>query len=184
MGLLLLAVFIIVVFFIIFKQRNNLIPDENLYTTAELGTAPKLKSKVINCPRCDNGVSKNADECPFCKLELKPQISKTQAVVFCFVLLFVGIWVTRSPGDSQYYDQNASLDACENYIKPRLKNPSSADFDTANAKVLEPKPDFKTVFLTVHATNSFNAIVPTHYACFVRNVSGKWTVEEIQETAQ
>lgn len=178
MWVLLLVVLSIVFIFIAIKERNNLPSFANKSSTS------LPNSSLKDCPNCQNAVSKNADICPYCKQQLKLQITKLQALMIGLGLLIAGIWIVGSTGDGKYYDQKAAYKACENYISLRLKNPESAVFDEANLRVLEPKPDFKTIFVTVRATNSFNAIVPTHYACFVRNLVGVWTVEDIQEVAE
>lgn len=175
MWVLLLIVLIIVFLFIVIKERNNL-------PSFSSQSYEKSQNKLLkDCPNCQNAVSKKAETCPYCKQQLKFQITKSQAFIIGLALLIIAIWATDSPENSKYHEQNEALNACENYITPTLKNPSSADFDKANAKVLEPKPDFKTIFLTVRATNSYNAVVSTNYACFVKNINGEWIVQELQE---
>ena len=139
---------------------------------------------IINCPECKGGVSDQAENCPHCgyKIPKKSGCFTIIAVLVGGLILFA--LLGKSPDSETFYDQRDALNSCESHIKTLLKNPDSAYFESANSKVIEPKPDFKTIFLTVRATNSFNAIVPTHYACFVRKLAGNWTVEDIQEVAE
>lgn len=178
MWVLLLVVLSIVFLFIAIKERKN------LFSFSIESSSNLHNSSLKDCPNCDNAVSKNADICPYCKQQLKFQFTKLQAIIIGLGVLIACIWIIGSTGDSKHYDQRAAYSACERYISIRLKDPASAVFDEENLRVLEPKPDFKTIYVTVRATNSFNAIVPTHYACFVRNLVGVWTVEDIQEVAE
>lgn len=139
---------------------------------------------IINCPECKAGVSDQAENCPHCGYKIPKKSGCFTIIAVLFGALIVFSLLGKSPDSEKFYDDTEALNACETHIKSLLKNPASADFDRANSKVLEPKPEFKTIFLTVRATNSFNAIVPTHYACFVRKVAGSWTVEDIQEVAE
>lgn len=136
---------------------------------------------IINCPECKNNVSDQAKVCPHCGYSLpkKSNILTILGVLLAFFIIFA--LLGQTPTDDQYYVKLNAYNACESYIKPTLKNPESADFDTSNAFVTLQENNRINVTLTVRATNSFNAIVPTTFNCSVINQNDSFTVESIQE---
>jgi len=139
---------------------------------------------IINCPECNKEISDTAKSCPHCGFNLPKKGIGCAGYIFAAVgVVLIFSLLGKSPQDGdKYYSQNSALNSCESYIKARLKNPDSADFDDANAKVYTNNQDNLTIFITVRATNSFNAIVPTSYSCSVSKQNGDWVVQDLQET--
>lgn len=136
---------------------------------------------IINCPECNGSVSDQADKCPHCGFKI-PKKSVFLTIVLVLLVGIIAFALLGKPADNNMHaDKTHSLNACEDAIKPNLKNPDSADFDTANAVVTMHEDNKISVYITVRATNSFNAVVPTNYSCWVKKVNGNYEVDRIEQ---
>jgi sRNA-binding protein len=76
-------------------------------------------------------------------------------------------------------DRKSVVNQCADFARVSAKNPDSVKFDFP----LELTPAAITddnklvVLLDFHGTNSFNAVVPSKYACTFKNDRGKWVIE-------
>lgn len=127
---------------------------------------------IINCPECSKEISDTAKSCPHCGFRIKASGSGcAKYFLFGFLALFV-FYLLGS--NSPNLENNMALAVCEKYIETILKNPDSANFDESTA-VVETKDDgITSVIITVRATNSFNAIIPSTFVCHAKNHNGNW----------
>lgn len=142
------------------------------------------KSNLTTCVNCSMGFLNHLNQCPHCNYEnsnKRKQISTSAAVLLGIIALFFLSYLINDKSDSSYSDRFLSINTCQNEIKPNLKNPASADFDTANAVVTMHEDNKISVYITVRATNSFNAVVPTNYSCWVKKVNGNYEVDRIEQ---
>lgn len=88
-------------------------------------------------------------------------------VVSAFLLAFVGCMALVSSGsDDDDFDEFEAEYYCEEFVKDRLKSPSSADFQRPTRTA--DGVDTWTISGTVDADNSFGAAVRMRYVCTVR----------------
>lgn len=64
---------------------------------------------------------------------------------------------------------------CKEFVKDRLKSPSSAEFDTSHSGT-EP---VYTVTGTVDSQNGFGAMVRNSFTCTVSHSGDRWTLESL-----
>lgn len=90
-------------------------------------------------------------------------------LVILAVIVGGSLWFSRGDGDNAAANQAAS--ACRDFVKDRLKTPSTAKFSNEE---WSKSGDRFTITAAVDAENSFGATVRSNYTCEVRLVGSTW----------
>lgn len=132
---------------------------------------------LINCKECGKEISDKADSCPNCGFNLKKSKgNKRQALgcLFWIFILFLGFnWVSSWEfADPEPWDQrdNSTMAyiMCEDWVKNRLKSPSTAEFPGIfDGKLDNTFKDGTTYSVTsyVDAQNSFGGTNRIGFTC-------------------
>lgn len=100
------------------------------------------------------------------------------------VAAVVAIWVVGSLGGDDEDDgggEYGARDVCEQFVKDRLKSPSSADFSDTQTT---GSGDHWTVTGSVDSENSFGAMIRNTYVCEVEHTSGdNWRAVSVDVTS-
>lgn len=139
---------------------------------------------LTTCVNCSMGFLNHLNKCPHCNYENKnyrKPMSNSAAILIGIAALFCLSFLFGEKSESNYSNNYLSINACKEVIKPSLKNPDSADFDTNNAVVSMHEDNKISVYLTVRATNSYNAVVPTNFSCWVSKSSGRYIVDSVEQ---
>lgn len=142
------------------------------------------KSNLTTCVNCSMGFLNHLNKCPHCNYENKTYrkpMSNLAAILIGIAALFFLSFLFGEKSNSNYSENYLSINACKDVIKPSLKNPDSADFDTDNAVVSMHDDNKISVYITVRATNSFNAVVPTNFSCLVNKSNGRYIIDSIEQ---
>lgn len=155
--------------------------------------------KLTECKDCGHQISKKADKCPNCGSPQKMSKGKSQAlgclgwiIIIFFVVM---IWPesddsestrSESPKVSLQEQDNKSMAyvMCENWVKDRLKSPSTAEFPSVfSGKLDNVYKDGTTYSVTsyVDSENSFGATLRTGFTCETTQTSeDEWMLESLE----
>lgn len=101
----------------------------------------------------------------------KLESDKLGARIIAVLLIGLAIWsqiYTPSTNIEEESKQDNSMQAyvyCEDWVKDRLKAPSTADFPTLPLKVVKEGNDKYLVYSYVDAQNGFGAMIRTKFIC-------------------
>src|SRR4051812_45415971 len=105
-----------------------------------------------------------------------PQWVWTTGITLLIALCCVGAYLgSRNTSTSEDLDHDAKR-VCEDFVKKRLKAPSTADF---SAEEVTSDGDMYTVQGDVDAQNSFGAQLRSHFTCAVRSEGDQWKLQSI-----
>lgn len=140
--------------------------------------------KLITCKDCGNSISKKAKTCPKCGAPTKSKPGCIQNLFSLIILIALLYWGVSScfegienmpdvPWDQQDNSSMAYI-MCENWVKERLKSPSTAEFpsvwDGKLDKITKANQRYYIVSY-VDSQNSFGATVRTNWTCSTTQTS-------------
>jgi hypothetical protein len=153
---------------------------------------------LIKCPECAQQISDAALSCPHCgRPKALPSTAKSIATTDgigtgagCVIGVVVGVLLliilANLPGgnsspsasslESTYGSSEGALSVCEDFVKDRLKAPSTAKFGiegTVQSAVIVLDSGRFVVRGYYDAENSFSAMLRSHYTCKVKHTSGR-----------
>ncbi|MDD4818155.1 MAG: hypothetical protein PHI85_09320 [Victivallaceae bacterium] len=157
----------------------------------------------VPCQKCKELINKGAEKCPFCQSK---QMSPAAAgfTVGCFVLIVIAVIIGMigSCGDDKLekIDPTASAEVQQKqadkllkeakiiaaqFVKERLKSPSTADFQYSQFKAVRGEGNQMVVKVIVDSQNSFGAMVRTQMIAVVEyQGDGKWTLVGLVDADQ
>ncbi len=165
---------------------------------------------LISCTECGGTVSDKAQACPHCgaPVAARPPHSNTngfaqpapqgsgtgvaaKGCLGCFgvfaVLAILGSLLPGSDGASDPDDRGTmAVIQCQNYVKVRLRAPSTADFPFLDHSVSRMGNEAYVVRSYVDAQNGFGAMIRSTYACKIRYRggddadTGNWQLIDLQ----
>ncbi len=151
---------------------------------------PKSNHKLAACKSCKKEVSKSAKACPHCGQQnptvggasiLASVVSITVAVIF-IASIFGGSDSGAGTKPSKRASPTRATDAiypCKEFVKRRLKAPSTAEFPWSGQKAAKTAHGTYVVQSYVDAQNGFGAMIRNHYVCEVVRTDNKWKLEDV-----
>ena len=138
---------------------------------------------LTNCPECNNEVSDSALTCPHCGFQLKNQKLQKKApkkkaggcaiIIIAILILFIvfhNIGSNDESDDSRGTSKMLAYNYAENFVKKKLKSPSTADFPGVQQKdqhtTMIGKDKYK-IESWVDSENSFGANIRTKFSCII-----------------
>ena len=110
----------------------------------------------------------------------------TAIIAILVVLLSLGIYGYFIPekensqaiSEPRGFDEIAAGGACKEFVRERLKNPRTAEFETSIVRQTSGNTGIVTGL--VYAENSFGATIRTYYQCEVMYDTGDWYLKSIR----
>ena len=156
------------------EQKKPALSDEKKDLSKETDEIQN-NSKLAKCTTCGKVVSKTAKTCPHCgEKDPAPIQSQTTGCFTVVVIIVLSVWVLvmffgNSGGSgtstTPKYDEFGAKLNCQNFIKKRLKAPSTADFAPHRDLKISGSDLEWTVIGFVDAQNSFGAKIRQTYIC-------------------
>lgn len=139
---------------------------------------------LIKCAECAKEISSKAKACPHCGA--KPPYFPGLGIflVFIVVLLFGLKSISQSTDVSapSPADPSASArGACILFIKRKLHDPGSAEFEHSETARVSQNGSQWTVQRAVRAKNAFNATRKSVFECVMRDEGDSWTAISVKE---
>ena len=136
----------------------------------------------IKCPECSKRYNVKESKCPECGFKIEANNSfYVMMVVFAFIIVFGGKYLYNSlfdnnSSDKGIYVTSKNIDTSEiiaynlskDYVKARLKSPSSAVFPSGSEKlnhVIKISDDHYVINSWVESHNSFGVMIKTSFSC-------------------
>lgn len=134
------------------------------------------------CKFCAMQIPSDAKLCPYCRKKLTHLPWWVSILVIVVVLYSCGKMAsnttTTTPEDNKKYQVQAD---CENFVKSRLKSPSTAKFPVTSQISIQGSGEGPwTVNGYVDATNSFNASIRTNYKCVLHYKGDKVVLDKLE----
>ncbi len=115
-------------------------------------------------------------------------VLKHPVVSLVALIILAGlIWGKIDPSslDKPELDRNLAESRCEDFVKDRLKSPSTAKFPSEHTRIRifdDKSPDNKSLEVEgdVDAQNEFGAILRRHYFCTVHKDGSSWELLDLK----
>lgn len=149
--------------------------------------------KLIKCKDCKAEISKKAKACPNCGSPTKQKVGCISSLISTIIVLglfFLGMQTCLDSLDEipqvPWEQQDSKATAyrmCADWVKERLKSPSTAKFPGVfDGRLDDIVRTNQRYFIKsyVDAQNSFGAVVRTNWTCSTTQKSeGNWTLNKI-----
>lgn len=141
---------------------------------------------LIRCKACSAQVSDEAPTCPHCGQPFRPPRAPRKQAGGCAIVFVIAggfvLYALLSGGapatPAAKADPRDALGyACQQFVKPTLNDPASADFEDNRKAVVVPdshQPDTYTVIFNGRAKNGFGALMPAKFGCSIRIADGQY----------
>ena len=137
---------------------------------------------IIACPECGKEMSDKADKCPHCGNPREKGLGCFSMGLITIFIIFVALWIASSIliNEDKKHPKNHSInDYCnghellaygyaEDFVKKKLKSPSSAKFPSASEKKKHTRSTYNCSYKIdswVDSQNSFGAMLRTKFTC-------------------
>lgn len=151
-------------------------------------------AKLIACRACKNKISKKAKACPHCGEPVKKEAGCISQILGFILLVVIVYYLGGSclstfdemTEDYNWEEADASSMAylmCENWVKERLKSPSTAEFPgvfEGKLDNIEKANQRYYIESYVDAQNSFGAMIRINWSCSTTQYEeDKWRLNNI-----
>lgn len=135
---------------------------------------------LMKCPACAKEFNDELQRCSHCGYNRRPRSYVVEIASAAILLLVVALCAlvnrsgSRTEIDSKGDDVSAAL-ACQEFVKARLKAPTTADFPLPYKAPLTTRSGVTGGWrwsAYVDAQNAFGAMIRTRFVCDVHKVAG------------
>lgn len=131
---------------------------------------------LTKCPECKKEISSKAKACPNCGYEMKSKGGGCLWTIGMAIAIFIlfsifSYYLNEGDTDTVTYSKSLAYNYAEDFVKEKLKSPSTAKFPgllDRDKHIAKTSEGVYKIYSWVESQNSFGATIRTRFSCTIR----------------